>query len=53
MAGWRWRRLRAAWSLETDGGKQAGKKDRNAAISHQILGDRQLEVSIQGGVHRN
>ena len=29
------------------------KKDTNAAISHQIQGDRQLEISIQGGVHSN
>ena len=51
MAGWRWRRLRAAWMenwrLETYGGKQVGEKDRIAAMSHQIQGDRQLEISIQ------
>ena len=29
------------------------KKDTNAPMSHQIQGDMQLEISIQGGVHRN
>ena len=55
MAGWRWRRLRAAWRLETDLMEESRrvKKDRIAAMSHQILGDMQLEISIQGGVHRN